>query len=75
MSSFALRAAILVTIESHAGTWCALPALAGRVVRPQHEVKVLCDQLVEVGEIQHARLPDGTSCYGIACPVAEEVPL
>ena len=71
--SFALRATLKVILEEKAGTWCALPWLAGRVVRPQHEVQRLCDDMVELGEAQTTTLEFGPRCFGIACHSTREV--
>lgn len=71
--SFALRAAVLVILQGHSGTWCSLHYLVGRVVRPIHEVEAVCDDLVANREAQVARdtLPDGSRCFGIDCPPDE----
>ena len=50
--SFALRAAVLVSIQSATGSWCSLNWIVSKVIRPRHEVEEICDALVADGELQ-----------------------
>ena len=63
----ALRAAVLIVVQGEAGTWCSLAWIAGRVVRPQHEVEAVGNDLVDAHELQAMTLADGTRCFGFAC--------
>lgn len=65
--TFALRAAVLVVIQAEAGTWCSLAWVAGRVIRPQHEIEQICNDLVDEAELQAMTLADGTRCFGTDC--------
>ena len=72
MSSFALRATILITLDRNAGQWCSLIWLAGRVVAPQHEVRRLCEDIAEQGQALSTDI-NGVRCYGVGTSSASEV--
>jgi DNA-binding MarR family transcriptional regulator len=73
--SFALTALILVHVDKHAGTWCALTWLAARLCVSQSAVKEAADALADAGQIQRMRLADGTHCYGVHIDCTGEAPV
>ena len=73
MSSFALRATVLISLDAHTGCWCTLRWLVGRIVGPMHKVMAECETLAQAGQIQAVTRADGMRCYGVR--VSPESPL
>lgn len=54
MSSFAITALVLLTLDARQGEWVSLETLVARLVAPRQRIVEACNALVERNQVQHA---------------------
>lgn len=65
MTTWALRALVLLALDVRAGEWCTVDWLIARVVQPKHVLQQLADDLVGAGQIKTHTLTTGEVVYGV----------
>ena len=64
MSAYALRATVLIYIDTRAGEWVSFEDIYKRVGCTPERVQNVCTQLVADGQVHHAR-GDQRDFYGV----------
>jgi hypothetical protein len=64
MSSWGLKASILLALDAYDGTWLPLTWLARRVMANADQVEAACHELADHALLQRGSV-DGTPCFGV----------